>query len=372
MPATAGRIRTVLGDIAPEALGVTLMHEHILCDITPPALRAAADAAPPITLRNRYDVDYGRRPHPGKTRMLDRALAAEEVAAFRADGGQAMVELTVGGLAPDPAGLAEVSRATDVHLVMGCGHYVQAFQDPANATRGVESFAAEMVAALRQGAWGSDVRAGIIGEIGCSEVWTEQEKRVMAGAVLAQQETGAALTIHPGVVPDQPEEIVAFVRAHGGDVSRTIIDHLDRTIFDHDRLFRLADTGCVLEFDLFGYEHAYWSYAPIDMPNDGARIATIRALFDRGHGAQVVVSQDICRLTRLLAFGGHGYGHMLRNVLPLMRERGLGTAEIELMTVETPRRLLTVPWATPPDASPALPGPGSGAAPPPMEGPPRR
>lgn len=341
---TTGRIRTVLGDIAPEALGVTLMHEHILCDITPPALRTQTDAAPPITLRNRYDIDHGRRPHAGKTRMLDRALATEEVAAFRADGGAAMVELTIGGLAPDPVGLQQVSRATGVHVVMGCGHYVQAFHEPANATRSVESFAAEMVAALRDGAWGTDVRAGLIGEIGCSEIWTEQEKRVMAGAVLAQRETGAALTIHPGVVADQPLEIIAFVRAHGGDVGRTIIDHLDRTIFDHDRLFRLADTGCVLEFDLFGYEHAYWSYAPIDMPNDGARIATIRALFDRGHGAQVAISQDICRLTRLLAYGGHGYGHMLRNVLPLMRERGFSPAEIGMMMVETPRRLLTVAW----------------------------
>ena len=34
----------------------------------------------------------------------------------------------------------------------------------------------------------------------------------------------------------------------------TIIDHIDRTIFDDDRLFRLADAGVVLEWDLFGQE----------------------------------------------------------------------------------------------------------------------
>ena len=338
-----GVIRTVLGDIAPEALGVTLMHEHVLCDITPPAMRGRADLAPPITMANRYDIDHGRIPHAGKTKLLDRGMMVAEVAAFRADGGAAMVEMTISGIAPDPLGLAEVSRHTGVHLVMGCGHYVQAFHDPANATRTVEDFAAEMVAAVRTGAWGTDVRAGIIGEIGCTEIWTEQERRVMAGAVLAMQETGAALTIHPGVVPDQPQEIVAFVHAHGGDVTRTIIDHVDRTIFDEDRLFRLADTGCVLEFDLFGFESAYWSYAPIHMPNDGTRIAMIRALFDRGHGAQVAISQDICRLTRLLTYGGHGYGHILRNVLPLMRERGFTEAELDQIMVHTPRRLLTLP-----------------------------
>lgn len=337
-----GVIQTVLGPIAPEALGVTLLHEHILCDITPPALRDKPELAVPITPRNRYDIDHGRRPNTAKTKLLDRDLAVEEVAAFRADGGDAMVELTIGGLAPDPLGLAEVARRTGVHVVMGCGHYVEDFFEPGTADRTVESLAAEMVQAVRQGAWGTDIRAGLIGEIGCSAPWTAAERRVMAGAVLAQQETGAALTIHPGVEPDQPQEIAGFVRAHGGDVGRTIIDHVDRTIFDLDRLFRLADTGCVLEFDLFGFESAYWSFAPIDMPNDGTRIAMIRALFDRGHGAQVAISQDICRLTRLLAFGGHGYGHILRNVVPLMRERGFSEAEIRQMLVETPRRLLTI------------------------------
>jgi len=339
----SGRIRTILGDIAPEALGVTLMHEHILCDITPPALRGRAELDTPITQATRYDIDYGRRPHAGKTKLLDRALAVAEVEAFRRDGGQSIVELTIGGLAPDPLGLVEVAQRTGVQIIMGCGHYVHVFQDPANESRSIDDFATEMAAAIRTGAWGTDIRAGLIGEIGCSEVWTALERRVMAGAVLAQQETGAALTIHPGAVPDQPFEIIDFVRDRGGDVARTIIDHIDRTIFDQNRLFRLADTGCVLEFDLFGYEHAYWAFAPINMPNDGTRIDMIRTLFDRGHGAQVAMSQDICRLTRLLAHGGHGYGHLLRNVLPFMREKGFSEAELNQIMVETPRRLLTLP-----------------------------
>ena len=34
-----GKIQTVLGPIAPETLGRTLMHEHVLCDIRPPGTR---------------------------------------------------------------------------------------------------------------------------------------------------------------------------------------------------------------------------------------------------------------------------------------------------------------------------------------------
>ena len=343
----AGYVQTVLGAVPPESLGATLMHEHVLCDITPRGLRDAIPTRPelaePITLQSRYDIDYGRRPHAGKTVMLDRDLAVSELDLFRAEGGATMVEMTIGGLAPDPEGLADVSRRSGVQLVMGCGHYVEDFQDPANHARSVDDFAAEMVWALRRGAWGTDIRAGIIGEIGCSAPWTPLERRVMAAAALAQQETGAALTIHPGVHPDQPAEIIAFLREHGGDIPRTIIDHVDRTIFNEDRLFALADTGCVLEFDLFGYEHAYWSFAPINMPNDGTRIDMIRKLLGRGHRDQVVISQDICRLTRLRAYGGHGYGHIFRNIVPFMRERGFSQAELDAILVETPRRLLTLP-----------------------------
>jgi hypothetical protein len=67
----------------------------------------------------------------------------------------------------------------------------------------------------------------------------------------------------------------------------------------------------------------------------------IRRLIDRGHLDQIVISHDICYRSRLMRFGGHGYGHIFENVLPLMRRRGFTEAEIERMTVGTPQRLLT-------------------------------
>ena len=54
-----------------------------------------------------------------------------------------------------------------------------------------------------------------------------------------------------------------------------------------------------------------------------------------------MISHDICQQVRLKNFGGHGYGHIFRNVLPLMRRRGFTEAEIQAILVDTPRRLLT-------------------------------
>jgi len=258
-----------------------------------------------------------------------------------AAGGKTVVELTIGGLEPDPEGLAQVARETGAHIVMGCGHYVHDYQDPANHDRSVDSFAQEMIDQVQQGAWGTDVRAGIVGEIGCQWPWTDLEKRVLAGAVIAQRETGAALTIHPARHEDHPWMLVEFLRAHGADLSRTIIDHIDRTIFDDDRLFRLADAGVILEWDLFGQENTYYPHADIDMPNDGMRLRAIRRVIDRGHLEQVVISHDICHTIQFSEWGGHGYAHIQKTVLPLMRRRGWSEAEIEAIMIGNPRRLLT-------------------------------
>ena len=337
-----GKVQTVSGLIEPADLGATLMHEHLLWDIRTPAMQASEDQGPPLCPCTYFDINYGSVKSPNNLVFFDHDVAIREVARMKQDGGQAIVELSVGGLKPDPDGMKAIAEATGVHIVMGSGHYVDEYQDPANRTRSVESFAEEIVAQITEGAWGTDIRAGIIGEIGCQSPWTDLEKRVMEGALIAQRETGASLNVHPGRDEDQPQEVAAFIQARGGDTSRTIISHIDRTIADEDKLFRLADTGVVIEFDLFGQEQSlYGLNLQFDLPNDAIRLRMIRRLIERGHLDQIAISHDICYRSRLQEFGGHGYGHIFRNVLPLMRRRRFSEAEIQRIMVETPARLLT-------------------------------
>ncbi len=337
-----GKVQTVLGLIAPEALGRTLMHEHVLCDIRAPQSRADNDLGPEITLENVWQLNYGRGiKRAGRKYMLDlEDIATREVRMMKHEGGDAIVELTCGGLSPDPAGLKRIAQGTGVHLIMGCGHYVNDYQDPKNHARTVEDFAGEMIGQILRGAWGSDVRAGMIGEIGCSAAWTATERRVMQAALIAAAETGAAINVHPGRDPDQPQEVADFISAAGHSTGRVVISHIDRTIFDETRLLRLADSGVTIEFDLFGQESSYYGLSDIDMPNDATRLRLIRALIERGHLERVVISHDICYRTRLASFGGHGYGHIFRNVVPMMRKRGYSDDEVDAILVRNPRRLL--------------------------------
>lgn len=337
-----GQVQTVSGLMAPGALGMTLLHEHVLLDIRPPSWRDIEQIGQEITLENRFAIDYGEVVAPGNCVLHDVDVAISELKALRSVGGSSLVELSCGGLHPDPTGLRDVAHMSGVNIVMGCGYYVEEYQSPDVMKRTVDELAAEIVDQVFVGAWGTDVRAGIIGEIGCQVPWSPNEQKVMSAAVLAQQETGAALSVHPGRDPDQPHEIASFLRLAGASLDRVVISHVDRTIFDDDRLFRLADTGVVIELDLFGMESSYYKLnEAVDMPNDAQRLKTIRKLIDRGHIKQIAMSQDICFRSRLGCNGGHGYGHIFRNVIPLMRRRDFDDGEIQTIFCETPARLLT-------------------------------
>jgi phosphotriesterase-related protein len=336
-----GRVQTVKGLVAPEELGPTLMHEHLLVDVAPPTIRMTRSATDPLVQAcDCFKLNWGQLAHPDNYLLDQREVMISELREMHQAGGRSVVELTVGGLRPDPEGLVELSEKSDVHIIMGCGHYVEEYYSADLADRTPEDFAREMIEHITHGAWNTSIRAGIIGEIGCQSPWTEREQRVMRGALMAQAETGAAVNAHPGRSTMQPFELAAFVRAAGAPAERFIISHIDRTLFVLDDLLRLASTGCVLEFDLFGLNGNYFPKPDVDLPTDAGRTRLIRGLIDNGHIDQVVISHDICMKSRLCRYGGHGYQHIFANVIPMMLSRNFTQAEIDGILVRNPARLL--------------------------------
>jgi len=335
-----GMVQTVTGLVPAHELGETLMHEHILFELTPEARRVRPEEEVVITLENVFDVTWRPNDFPGNHRMQDVSVATREVERFRQAGGGAIVEMTIGGLSPDPLGLREVSLATGVHIVLGAGFYTEAYQDQTTLALSIEELTEIMIAQVLEGAWGTDVRCGIIGEIGCSWPLTPFERRSLQAAAKAQQRTGASITVHPGRHPDAPFEILDILESAGADLSRVIIDHMERTFTSEDQVVELARRGCVVEYDFFGIEQSQYWLGFADLPTDWMRIYAIRRLFEEGLSDNVVASHDICTRSRLQTYGGHGYSHMLRNVIPLMKDRGFADSEIHKLLVETPARLL--------------------------------
>lgn len=340
-------IRTVLGDIAPESLGPTMCHEHVFIDLQGVFKAPCCDAErqlaeEPVNLENLGWVRLNYTSNRDNLGLGCEATAVAELTRFKDSGGSGLVEVTPTGMGRNPQGLARVARTTGLHIVMGCGYYVAACHPPELAARSEADIAEELIRDVEIGAGESEVRAGIIGEIGCSWPLREDERKVLRAAAQAQRATGAAITIHPGRSPEAPFEILDVIVQAGGDVGRVIMGHLDRTIHRRARLLELARTGCYLEFDMFGMESAYYPFDETDLPNDGRRIDLLQALIDVGFGARILVSHDTAFKHLLVRYGGTGYGHILRNAVPKMRSKGMGQEAVDRILVDNPRRILSL------------------------------
>ncbi|HEY7269017.1 MAG TPA: aryldialkylphosphatase [Dehalococcoidia bacterium] len=348
---SAGKVRTVLGDVEPSELGITHTHEHFLWD--PARWRREAGllqrrelqdprSRQPLTLETYGYFGRNWTALPDNHLLDDESLAIEEAMRFKEAGGRTLADATNADMNRDPAALARISKATGLHVVMGAGHYVGGSQPLDMDERSETQIADRIAADVISGADGTEIRSGMIGEMGMSSPMTANERKALRAASAAQRRTGAALMVHPSRAESAPMEAIEVIREAGGDLGRTIMAHVDRTLFEPNDMLTLAKTGCYLEFDLFGQESSHYPLAPIDMPNDAARINHIQRLTAEGFGDKLLIAHDICRRTSLVKYGGYGYGHILENVVPIMRRKGMSDDQIDALLIRNPARILTL------------------------------
>ena len=136
--------------------------------------------------------------------------------------------------------------------------------------------------------------------------------------------------------------LLEIIEAAGASLERTVMGHLDRTVFDVRGLLEIAATGCYVAFDLFGRESSYYPQAVFDLPNDAIRLNYMVDLAEAGHGSQLLLSQDLGLRPFFHKYGGFGYDNLLVMLVPLMRRKGFDSEQIRGFLVENPRRMLTV------------------------------
>lgn len=339
----AAIVRTVNGDIPADSIGPIAFHEHLLFNIAAPGSGLGA----PIDIENRWQTDYRSNENAANARQQDPDIAARELSAFAGDGGALLVDQSVIGLGRDPEGQRAASRASRVHVVAATGTYTAPYLDSVTAGLDEDALAERFTAEIRDGMDCTEIRAGLIGEIGCSWPLEPVERRALIAAARAQMRTGAAISVHPGRHPDACGQILDILEGAGADLSRVVLCHMDRTYPDGTGILPLLERGALVEWDFFGIEQSRYWMGDVELPTDRQRLRTIADLAERGFADRITVSHDICTSTRMTRFGGHGYGHLLRNVAPLMRQMSMPLALIDALLRETPLRLLTLKETTP-------------------------
>ena len=350
MSDVTGKVQTVLGAIEPKELGVTLTHEHLLmsgeCYFVEPeeaSKRALVDA--PLTTDLLGIIRQVREHNLDNRQLWDVQTAIEEVSLYMQHGGRSLVEATPIGVGRDPVGLARISRATGLQVIMGAGYYVPLSHPEDMDLRTEDDIAAEMVQDIASGVGETRIRSGIIGEIGCVWPMVENVRKVLRAAVHAQSRTGAPILIHPGANPASPLEVVDIMVKAGADPTRMVMGHVDDRITDLGALKELAETGCYIEYDGFGTEDTAInlsitsrSYNP---PSDDQRLDRIEFLVGEGYLNRIVIAQDVSNKYQYRRFGGKGYAHILNNIVPRMRRRGFSESQVQAILVDNPRDALT-------------------------------
>jgi predicted metal-dependent phosphotriesterase family hydrolase len=306
---------TVAGPIPVAELGLTLPHEHTRCVLW--------------HIQNRWD--YWEL--TGEDELI-----LPELALFREAGGTCLVDVTLREIGRNPARLRRLAEASGLAIVMGCGWYRQSYY-PIEARidrRSVDALADELVREFEEGADGTDVRPGIIGEIGTDKPWlSAQEERVFRAVARASRATGTGVMTH-AVMSDVGLAQLAVMEDAGVDPGRVVIGHAD-SYPDIGYYLALIERGASIEFDFLGM-----SSTPQEKHGEPRLVRLLLELLARGHADRLFLSQDVCHNGQLTCYEGNGYAYLATRFLPRLREAGVSEAEIRQMTVLNPRRLLAL------------------------------
>lgn len=223
----------------------------------------------------------------------------------------------------------KVARETGVNIIQCTGYYQDAFLPIEVFRLSVNQLATMMIHDIQIGIKGTNIKAGVIGEIATSKgKWTQGEEKVFKAAVIAQQETGCPISTHTSIGTLSYEQVYFFEREKA-DLSHIVIGHVDLT-GDGDYVLRLLKSGINVEFDTIGKNN----YMP-----DKIRIKMLKKIEDAGLTDQVVLSMDITRKSHLKANGGFGYSYLLDTFIPKLRANGITDKFINKMLIENPKRI---------------------------------
>lgn len=352
-----GQVNTVLGSVLASQLGVASPHEHLLISLgnwymQGQSATSLSMSTEPVGMDNLWRVR--RNPYSYKDNLLlgDIERQLSEVELFKRAGGNTLVDLTLREIGRDPAGLAEISRAAGLHVIAGTGLYVHTAHPADMDSLSVEDIAQLLVRDLTEGIDNTDVKAGVIGEVGTWDPIQPNEEKSLRGAAAAHRRTGAPIIVHTYLFAKWGLRVLDILEEEGVSPDRVALAHVD-SVLDLEYHRMIADRGAYVEYDLFGAETTNDDWRRFDrgtrfippIPCDMERILAAKELISSGYGERLLFAQDICMKVQLTSYGGYGYGHILRDVVPLMRDLDIPNDAIQQVLSGNPQRLLG--WSDP-------------------------
>ena len=307
-------IETALGPIPARELGFTLSHEHVF-------------------------VAMGEDNHHYPWRFdwaATRAAAVGELTEAKAGGVDALIDLTTPDLGRDVEFVADVSRASAVHVIVATGIW----RDVPRSfwTRDLDAIADIFVREITEGIGRTTIKAAVIKVANDVGGVTPEGERILRGAARALKRTGCPISTHHWAPEQVGRRQVQIFQEEGAPMDRVAIGHSADTT-DVGYLESLLHAGVYLSMDRYpgGGGRPVWQQR-----ND-----TVKALIDRGWASRLMLGHD--HAPAPVPAGSVAparaeptrYLHLSRVALPALRGLGVASETVDLMMREVPRRFLT-------------------------------
>lgn len=307
-------VNTVTGPVAANALGLTLVHEH---------------------LRTWQEAVYTQFPHlydePGAVES-----AAEGLRTAARLGLHTLCDPTVMGLGRDVRFQRAVAERAGVRVIAATGIYTLAELPPYFSRRPVDHLAEAFIHDIEVGIQGSDIKAGVLKcAIGPAGLTPDIEKvtRAVARAHLA---TGVPILTHSYPASESGLVQLAVLEDEGVSPGRVLIGHCGDTM-NIKYLERLAERGANLGLDRYGLD----VYLPT--PDRNRMLAE---LCRRGWSERLFISHDTVlasdwlRSAEEMALRRDSRLTFLLAEVPAQLEAlGVGPELLTQLLVDNPRRL---------------------------------
>lgn len=305
-------VRTVLGDIPATELGVCYAHEHIIID---PSFTTLCN---PEFLLDSVDA------------------AVMELRQFHADGGRAMIDSMPCDCGRNVRKLADISKASGVHIVCPTGLHLAKYYDPGHwgGFYTADQFAGIFIGEIQHGIDAHDCngplvertphRAGLI-KIATDKVVSARTEKIFEAAAQAHLRTGAPILTHT----EQGELGIYQIdrlRALEVDLHHVVLSHLDRK----------PDAGYHREILASGVRVEYDSAFRWNEGRGNPTLDLVLALLPEFPG-QIMLGMDAARLSYWRNYGGSpGLSYLLTDFTATLRAAGCSDAQLHDLFVSTP------------------------------------
>jgi phosphotriesterase-related protein len=324
-------VDTVLGAIETSELGNTLMHEHVFV-LTP-------------EIQQQYPAGWDE-----DARVFEAIAKLREL---KERGISTIVDLTVLNMGRDVGRIARVAKEAGINVVAATGFYTFndvspyfSYREPAEGARDVlvDVFVNEITNEIGQ----TGIKASILKCATDVPGVTPGVERVLRAVAKAHLETGAPISTHTNPILERGLDQQRIFKEEGVDLGRVVIGHSGDTT-DTKYLEELISNGSYIGMDRFGMD----VFLPLQ-----DRVDTLVTMCERGYADRMVLSHDhVCHCDWSDPYPPSAesvaakkemapqvmpnwkYTHVIDEVVPLLRERGVSDHQVNQMLVENPRRI---------------------------------